>query len=305
MRLYDVANYLETTVKDLTNILDDIRNYYSRFYIKKGNKNRIIYAPHDELKKIQNNILHKIIYKFRPHENCFGFVKNKSTLDNAKYHFGAKYLLCIDLKDFFDNIKADKVYPAFRYLIYNTPLRDNYISGPTAQGFKHVSTILGHLCMFNNHLIQGAPTSPSLSNVIFYPTDVELTELATQNNVLYSRYADDIIFSSKDEFNMKELYNDVNKILSKNNYIINKKKTKFLTNKKCLSVTGITINEKININRKYYRKLKSEIFNLRNSTIDKNLYEKYVGKLQWVKFVAPQKWMKIQKIFSTISVENN
>ena len=117
------------------------------------------------------------------------------------------------------------------------------------------------LCFKDSALPQGAPTSPMLSNICFKKVDNTILSFCNKNNIIYTRYADDLTFSG-DNFNIKNIIAIITQILKKNGYQINKQKTKVMRpgNKKI--ITGIIVNEKLSISRHLRRKLRAAINNI-------------------------------------------
>ena len=131
---------------------------------------------------IQWWILDNILSNVTMAENVFGFVQGRSAIDNATYHIGAAHILNVDIKQFFPSISADKIKIVFGSLGYS----------------EEVSTMLAELCCLDERLPQGAPTSPALANMVLRELDEELSLLAAQYGRKYTRYADDLTFSSQE-----------------------------------------------------------------------------------------------------------
>lgn len=229
---------------------------YNEFYIsKKNGKQRHICSPSKNLRKIQtilNNVLYEI-YPVKP--SAHGFVKNKSIVTNAKVHQNKTFILNIDLSDFFETISFGRV----RNLFKSNPFNFN----------NTVSTILAQICCFNLSLPQGAPTSPIISNMIAWKLDSQLQKLAKENNCTYTRYADDITFSfscrrnslPKDIIDEKEnLGTALESIIKKNGFYVNYDKFRFCDKSQRMEVTGLTVNEFVNVNRKYIKQVRSMLY---------------------------------------------
>lgn len=217
---------------------------YETFYIfKKSGGVREINAPTNSLCIIQrrlNDIL-QLIYKPRISTN--GFVLGRNILTNSKRHIKKNNVVNIDLKDFFPSINFGRV----RGLFLKEPFCLSNI----------VATTLAQLCCFNNALPQGAPTSPVISNFICRNLDKRLIEFAKNNRCSYTRYADDITFST----NKKELpdffFEEIYKIIKEEGFTVNDKKVKIQNNIQRQEVTGLIVNEKVNIKRKYIRTIRA------------------------------------------------
>src|SRR5680860_1477625 len=157
---------------------------YTAFTIPKASGgNREILAPNPSLKILQQKCNYILSLMYKPKFPTHGFVKNRSIVSNAKAHTRKAYVLNIDIEDFFPSINFGRV-------------RGLFLSKPFLLPEK-VSTFLAQLCCFNNQLPQGAPTSPIISNFISMKLDNELNQFSRRHRCSYTRYADDMTFSSK------------------------------------------------------------------------------------------------------------
>jgi RNA-directed DNA polymerase len=171
--------------------------HYVRYTIPKSNGGkRTILAPKPELKAIQRKILSALLERTTVSPMAHGFVKERSIITNAKQHVGREYVLRLDLKDFFPSITFKRVRGMFISLGYSFAVASVLALLCTEyhrEPFDRDGTIY-HVSIGKRHLVQGAPTSPSLSNLIAYHLDYRLHGLATKRNFTYTRYADDLIF---------------------------------------------------------------------------------------------------------------
>lgn len=256
----DVAQALQTEQKSLIWYLYRCPNAdrYLRFSVpKKSGGTRLILSPANSLKMIQQRLADVLQHLYRAPESAHGFVKTRSILTNAKHHKGARHILNLDLKDFFPSINFGRV----RGLFCSQPF--NIAPG--------AATVLAQICCFDNLLPQGAPTSPAVSNFICWRLDKALAILAKKYGCRFSRYADDITFStkagyfppqlarhSKDDSNItvvigKELENA---ILS-NGFFINDEKIRLTDSSTRMEITGLTVNQFPNVPRKFVREIRS------------------------------------------------
>ena len=229
---------------------------YTQFKIpKKSGGYRIITAPQTSLKILQCklNQVFKSIYK--PKFSTHGFTIGKSILTNAQQHLKQGYILNLDIKDFFPSINFGRV----RGLLMAKPYDCT----------QEVATVLAQICCYNNELPQGSPCSPIISNMICARLDSQLQRLSSKNRCIYTRYADDITFStSRYKFPQSLAYfsiesNDfvigggAKQIIEDNGFKINLSKVRLQSKYGHQEVTGITVNEKLNINRKYIRNIRA------------------------------------------------
>ena len=258
--LDDVAGLLEISPKTLIYYLYRLkpRNRYTHFTINKRNGDvRKLAEPIKGLKIIQQKLLRVLscVYKRRP--SVHGFVSGRSIATNAQQHEEQKYVFNIDIQNFFASINFGRVRGMFMASPYNLPTQ--------------VSTILATICCEYNQLLQGAPTSPIISNMICYKLDGDLQRLATRRRCCYTRYADDITFSTSSEKFPKSLAyfhhtnetdvlligDELDDIIKNNGFTLNQQKTRLLHRSDCQTVTGLTVNEKVNVKRSYIRQIRA------------------------------------------------
>ena len=230
-------------------------NRYFQFQIPKKKKGeyRTITAPNAGLKSIQKCINALLLDQINVHPAAFGFVPGKSIVDNAKVHLGQNYIYNIDLKDFFPSVKAGRVFACLQL--------------PPFSYDKETASMIADLCSQEGVLPQGAPTSPTLTNIVCYRLDWRLSKLAKRYNMRYSRYADDITFSS-----MSNLFHadgkfvkELRRFIEKEGFVINDAKTRINTYYQRQEVVGLTINEKPNVPEKYVKQLRTMLNNWEKS----------------------------------------
>jgi RNA-directed DNA polymerase len=238
------------------------KRYYRKFNIKKRNKKkRTIHEPLPLLKEIQKWILKEILDKVKPSIYNKAFKKKSSIKDNAKFHRNQKKIVCLDIKDYFGSIKYNKVYLFFSDLGYA----------------PDVSTMLTNLCTYKYKLPQGAPTSPSLSNLLTISLDNKLFELVNQYTppLRYSRYADDITFSGL--FNSTEIIKKINEIICSEEFRLNTEKTRVLTSNKRQIVTGIVVNKKLQVDKNKRKKIRQCMY-----YIEKYGLDSHIKSIKWM-----------------------
>ena len=254
----DVAQLLNVAYPRLiyhTSLSDDPRSYASFNIPKKNGGNRKITCPVSAIKIIQRS-LHDVLQNvYEPRSCVYGFVPNRSIVDNANRHTNQKYVLNIDLADFFPSINLGRVRGLFMAPPYELP--------------SEVATVLARLCCHKNELPQGAPTSPTVSNMICWKIDRELLKLANLNKAIYSRYADDMTFStSEPQFpsglasydNSKNnvlLSSGLTDIVVANGFQINQQKVRLQNRYSRQEVTGLIVNVRTNVRRTFVRQLRA------------------------------------------------
>jgi RNA-directed DNA polymerase len=228
--------------------------YYRDFAIlKKSGGVRQIYEPLPNLKTVQRWILDNILYRLTPSPYAKGFVPRKSIKDNARFHKKQEMLLCLDVKDFFPSISTSKVRRFFLNCGYS----------------KALSYFLTRICTLHGGLPQGAPTSPTLSNLIFTPVDDQIAAYCRERRIRYTRYADDLTFSGS--FAVGCLISHVRSALSELNLTLNESKTRLMRRHERQEVTGVVVNEKMQATRDLRRSLRQAIYFIRKFGLDAHL----------------------------------
>lgn len=238
----------------------DNKDRYTYFIIpkKSGKAPRPIAAPVKELKIILRYLNRILQALYETNKYAMGFVPGRSVRTNAAQHVNKNYVFNIDLKNFFLSIEKSRIEKTFI---------KQYNLAP------EIADIIASLCcirvFFEKNpsepryiLPQGAPTSPIITNIICQKLDYQLAYLAHRFNATYSRYADDITFSSmhniyqeKSEFMIK-----LRKIIATHHFKINPDKTRLQKKGSRQCVTGIVVNTKLNVTRKYIREIRSILY---------------------------------------------
>lgn len=252
---YPKTESLLISVDDLEFFAQNHPQRYVQFTIpKKSGGTRTITAPCRKLKIIQKLINEVLNAVYTPHFTATGFVPQKSIIDNADLHINKRFVYNIDLKDFFPSVPFGRIRTVLRYSPFklHSSSNSNNIIGRGAVGL-----LITKLCCENGSLPQGAPTSPTLTNIVCYNLDKQLFRLAKQHFAIYSRYADDITFSSnRPVFNEEFRKKLIEIIETREKFTINFAKERLQTSKKQQSVTGIVVNVKRNIDKTYKKDIR-------------------------------------------------
>lgn len=263
----DEKNYIKT----IYSISNNIEKNYKIYKIKKRNgKYRNICEPSSNLKQIQKRILTNILNNKSISKYAKAYHKGVGLKDNAIPHINKEMILKLDIKDFFENISFVD--------IYNSCFSIEYFP-------KSVGMILTYLCTYDNHLTQGSPTSAYISNLVMKEFDEELGNWCNLKNISYTRYSDDMTFSG--EFNPSELIVIVRKMLYKLGLELNNNKIHIVHKSSSQKVTGIVVNEKLQVNIKYRNKIRQEIYYIKKFGLSSHMKKsdinieskKYLNKL--------------------------
>ncbi len=317
-----LAGYLGESVVNFIDILESRDRKYKYFAIKKrrGGYRRII-SPYTPIREIQlwvkTNILDQI-----PLQNCVtAFTHGRSIVTNANIHKGQKYIKKYDLKDFFESIDIKKVNLVFRYMGYDkvvawnlaricTTKIDSYrLSMMEAKyhQWQDSFTILKNKA--HPFLVQGAPTSPGVANLVYMHLDKRMQALANKLGINYSRYADDIIFSS---VNKRSLPKDglIKRILENEGFHLNDAKTKLLLPNQRQEVTGLLVDKRIRVPGKYKRDIYRHLHfcnkfggrsHFQTVSPDKKYNQQWLyGRILFVNAVEPQEAKKMKVLFEQI-----
>ncbi|GAB7140296.1 reverse transcriptase family protein [Deferribacterales bacterium RsTz2092] len=237
---------------------------YRVFYIKKQNgRKRQITAPDPQLLKVQKWINKFILMQESKNipTSVTAYKKGTSPLKNAQQHLAARFLIKSDIQDFFINISERQVYKVFRSFGYNPLLSFEMARLTTIAGRKQVKSPKKYSIysesIKSRHLPQGAPTSPMLANIVCKSMDYELEKLAVEKNLTYTRYSDDIVFSSYQKnisrSEAKDIIKEIRSVLHMHGFKQNPKKTTYVPIGSRKIVTGIVVDKQETLLRKEYR----------------------------------------------------
>ena len=258
-------------IKTIYSLSNNIENNYKIYNIKKKNgKLRKIYEPNSILKHIQRKILENILNNKSISIYAKAYHKGLSLKDNALPHLNKDVILKLDIKNFFESISFLNVYESCFSIEYFP---------------KSVGMILTYLCTYDDHLTQGSPTSAYISNLVMKEFDEDIGNWCTTNNINYTRYSDDMTFSGN--FNPSEVINLVHNNLSKLGLELNNDKIHIIRKSCRQSVTGIVVNEKVQVSIKYRKDIRQEMYyinkyGLKNHLKAKNIkmnHKNYLNKL--------------------------
>lgn len=251
----ELADLVGIPYRKLTYILykKHVENMYTSFEIpKKNGGRRLINSPNEELKYIQKNLV-KALYRYEQtlldkdiniHSSVsHAFENEKSIFTNARIHRNKRFIINVDLENFFDSIHFGRVRGYF--------LKNNYF-----RLTDEVATVIAQLTCYKGSLPQGAPTSPIISNYICNIFDLRIMKLAKKYRMNYTRYADDLTFSTNDKHCIEyqdEFLLKLKKEIDRAGFSINQTKTRISYKNSRQEVTGVVVNQKISIKREYYK----------------------------------------------------
>ena len=271
--IYEKSKYIP--IKILTYHAFFNKNKYTSFEIsKKSGGTRTINTPIKSLKNIQTTIAFILSCIYKSPMVVHGFTANKSVVTNAKHHVNKNYVYNIDLEDFFGSIHKARIEKLLQVAPYNL---NNEVA-------ILVSRLITNKIENKEFAVlpQGAPTSPIVSNMICERLDRRLMGLAKRFNVKYTRYADDMTFSSMHNVYQKnsDFLIELNRIIDGQNFKINPKKTRLQKQGYRQEVTGLIVNEKVNVDRRYIKQLRAMLYSIEKFGIEKaeDTFKDYYAK---------------------------
>jgi hypothetical protein len=228
----------------------------------KGGTRRIA-APRAPLRRVQRQILDRILARVPVHDACHGFVAGRSTVSNAAPHQGAAVVLKLDLQDFFPTLHYRRVAGLFRSLGYNAE-----VAGVLAGLTTYRPRLDDGRVVWPGRLPQGAPTSPALANLACRRLDRRLAQLAVRLGATYTRYADDLTFSfarapEADGISIGRFLWWIDTICLQEGFLERPDKRRVLRNKHQQRVTGIVVNAGVHLPRADRRRFRAILHNCR------------------------------------------
>lgn len=285
----DDLGFSAKTLYSVSNSVD--KHYYNVKIPKKNGEFRSLSVPDELLKSIQRKINVKLLSLETISQYAKAYKTGGNTVSNSIPHIKMPIVLKLDIRNFFDNliypIVKEKAFPKSRYSEENRIL-------------------LSLLCTYNNAIPQGAPTSPTISNIVMNDFDNCVGEWCSAYEINYTRYCDDMTFSG--DFNPDIVIAFVKDELKKLGLYLNERKTVVAKNGKRQIVTGIVVNEKKSVPVKYKKQIRQEMYYCMrygiNSHIEKigatessdKIIKKLSGKVNYVLSVEPDnKEMQLYK----------
>ena len=292
---FDLETIFGKPLEQVDNIIANKESHVRKIQIPKhdGSK-RTILAPDKPLKFLQKAIYWKLLMRYKPSVASHGFVRGKSIKTNAVPHVGAMSIGKIDIKSFFDTISEKhlqnclfgnknicrmcRCYERMMHGLCSPSLYHNkntnfkykceeikavFIPEYCKEtGYESLFKRIIDLCTINGFTAQGFPTSPMLANIVMRGFDQKMLAYCNLNSVIYTRYADDLAFSSKalSKENLKVLIQKkVYRLLWAFGFKPNIKKTIWKSRGGCMKVCGVVVNEKTSVKRRLVRLFRAKV----------------------------------------------
>jgi RNA-directed DNA polymerase len=289
---------------ELSYFVESMPKCYKVYLIeKRTGGSRTIAQPTKDIKIIQR-IVTEYLQQYLPiHNSAFAYRKKLDIKKNAELHQDNTYILKVDLLNFFNSIKPELLQLHLKRLgldISDTEfnmLKNILFWNPTKKRYgQHILSI-------------GAPSSPFISNALMYYFDISISDYCSENRIVYSRYADDMTFSTKKKDIMFDLPNVIKKTLkSEFNTMLylNDSKTVFSSKKHNRHVTGVTINNEgqISVGRKKKRYISSLVHRFTINKLNDNEILHLKGLLAHSCYIEPEIYNRLEKKYGVGTIDS-
>ena len=265
--LASVERDLGFSAKTLYGLSNNLEKHYHNVLIpKRDGSKRKLSVPDLILKSVQKSIADNILSQYPISSYAKAYKIGSNVQRNAQPHVGKKKILKLDIEGFFDHILYSQVK--------NIVFCEEKFAEP-------IRVLLTMLCYHKESLPQGAPTSPAITNIILYDFDETVGAFCNEKKIAYTRYCDDMTFSG--DFDEGEVIAFVKGELCKLGLFLKNRKTAVIPASKRQTVTGIVVNEKLNITKDYKKKIRQEMHYIQKFGLDEHIKRcKIADKQQYV-----------------------
>lgn len=278
-----------------------INHYHYALIPKRAGGHRLVEAPKSTMKALQRQILRGILDMIPASRHAFGFVKGRNCIEAASRHAGEQLVIRFDLKDFFPSVGFGRIFGVFRCLGYPEEVSRHLANICTTRTPLRVLEGLApadRLPYRHAHLPQGAPTSPSLANLVAFTLDRRLWKLAASVDGNYTRYADDLCFSG-DRAMAATLLGMVPEIVRDEGLTLNAAKTHIMSSSSRQLVTGIVVNSHVNVRRDTYDRIKATLHACKRADdlrlADPSFRASLIGQIGWIEACNPRKGLRLRQ----------
>jgi RNA-directed DNA polymerase len=266
--------------------------HYITFAIpKRSGGKRLIMAPKRRLKSIQRKLLQLLVEKLPVSEHAHAFRRGRNIRTGAEPHVGKKFVLKLDLKDFFPSVTAARVRGLLIAYGYSFPVATTLAVLMTESERQPVEVDgeIFHVPVGARHCVQGAPTSPGVCNAMLLRLDRRLAGFAKKNGLNFTRYADDLTFSGEmDRAAANKFRIAISRIISDEGFVVNTAKTRLMGRGNRQSVTGVVVNQTLGLSRQERRRLRAAAHQLRTKAdTAKVTPAEFDGKVAYLSMLNP------------------
>ena len=253
--LASIERDLGFSAKTLYGLSNNLEKHYHNVLIpKRDGSKRKLSVPDLILKRVQRSIADNILVQYPVSKYAKAYKIGGSVQHNAQPHVGKKKILKLDIEGFFDHILYSQVK--------NIVFCEEKFAEP-------IRVLLTMLCYYKESLPQGAPTSPAITNIIMYDFDQTVGAFCNDRGISYTRYCDDMTFSG--DFDEREVIAFVKGELCKLGLFLKNRKTAVVPASKRQTVTGIVVNEKLNITKEYKKNIRQEMYYIQKFGVEDHL----------------------------------
>jgi retron-type reverse transcriptase len=292
----DIAAALDISLKELWYFAihreRERQPHYVTFAIpKRSGGKRLIMAPKRRLKSIQRKLLQLLVEKIPVSEYAHAFRRGRNIRTGAEPHIGKKFILKLDLKDFFPSVTAARVRGLLIAYGYSFPVATTLAVLMTESERQpvEVDENIFHVPVGPRHCVQGAPTSPGVCNAILLRLDRRLAGFAKKNGLNFTRYADDLTFSGEmDRAAANKFRIAISRIISDEGFAVNTTKTRLMGRGARQSVTGVVVNQTLGLSRQQRRRLRAVAHHLRTKAAAATITPaEFEGKIAYLSMLNP------------------
>ena len=321
----DLAAWLGISIGELdwyadargTNPADGPLAHYRYAWIRKRFGARLVESPKKRLREMQRRILREILDPVPVHRAAHGFRQGCSTLTYIAPHLGRDVVVKLDLRNFFPGIPAARVHAMFGALGYPEAVARALAALCTNQVPMSVARAGADSWseakrMGVPHLPQGAPTSPAIANLCALHLDLRMDALAQGIEAHYTRYADDLAISGGEALRRRvpAVMRLAAAIAQEEGFELNHRKTRTMHRSHRQLLTGIVVNERPNIRRAEFDRLKAMLTNCvrhgpasQNREAHRDFRAHLAGRVAYVASLNPGRARKLQALLAAIDWE--
>lgn len=294
-KISDLVVILDISEQELRYVVSEISDHVQVVLIPKDDGTfRTTYKTSPLLKRILKTLNKRLLQKLYLPDTLHGAVQGKSPLTNATVHVGKNVVVCLDIKDFYPSIHHTRVYKLFIKLGCS----------------PDVSRLLTRLTTFENHLAQGFPTSSSIANLVLREIEPRFTGLCEQQGIQMTFFQDDLTISGN--YRAKELVRLLEKMLQQCGFETKLQKRKIMPSHESQQVTGVIVNQKPNVSRRYYRELRATLHRCKRDGVEcqakgdpKIFLRSLHGRIQWVRSVNLELGEKLLRQYKELEGVDN
>jgi hypothetical protein len=293
--------------------LGPLHHYSYRWVAKRGGRWRLLEMPKQRLKAIQRRLLDELLDRIPPHEAAHAYRRGRSVRTYAAPHADQAVVLRFDLHDFFPSVRAARAHAVFRAAGYPAPvarLLTGLCTNVAPAEVREPVPRAGSVVYAEAHLPQGAPTSPALANLCAYRLDCRLAALAASLGAAYTRYADDLAFSGGEalERGARRFQVLVCRLALEEGFEVHTRKSRFMRRGVRQQLAGVVVNERTNVKRADYDRLKAILWNCaRGGPASQNREGRgdfrahLLGRIAYVGLLNPARAAKLRRVFDRIA----